>query len=735
MRRSVAAALKVSTSLMVLCGYWALTTTPDYGNGMMLIPVVALLAMPFAEWLHRRFKIFNVATQAVAFTYFLALPVSYASLSLLNWVIALVMFIQVYSLLRIKRRREYGHIYLMAFFLILAACSREPFPSIGLVMTVFLLSSIWSFVMLQIHFEGARNKYFAQADVAPIRPVSSTVIVPTTPRFDWGLMSLTSGISLGALALTAVLFMFVPRIEAGMFGTDTQPSSFRTGLSSEVNLSAGGQITQDTTPVMRVTFPEEPNGQYGGPMYWRATSFTGYMGSSWIRSPIRPEVELGEGFAPLTRTFSSRGSDLVLRRSNPSARREVEQEIYMDIPPQEGLPALPMPIEIQMAGGGKPPRIRWDFHADFTVQLSRSRGGGVNYRVRSELLRPTPEQLRRAPENYREAMDYKNFIMLTHENLREESIQIARNVTRNAPTVYDKAIAIQQYLSGNGFVYSLDVPPMPPNYPIDYFVQTAKEGHCELFASAMALMLRSLEIPTRVASGYRGGDWNEADESYIISADMAHLWVEVFFLGYGWVTFDPSPPSLDDELPATQRLAAAISRYLLRTKMLWYQNVVGYQPEFNLGSIREMGLRIFSLGSEPESEQGVLRPVAIRGISGQIIAALLILAMAGATALSARRFWRRRRQERGLTADQRRALRLYLRLRKRAARVGAEWKGRTAEELRDELIRITGESSETVDEVLSIYNAARFGRRELKPERYSLYRKLVDTWRPAKGHS
>jgi hypothetical protein len=77
---------------------------------------------------------------------------------------------------------------------------------------------------------------------------------------------------------------------------------------------------------------------------------------------------------------------------------------------------------------------------------------------------------------------------------------------------------------------------------VAYFLFERKAGHCEYFASSMALMLRTLGIPARVVNGFRGGEFNSVTDSYIVRGRDAHSWVEAYFPRYGWITFDPTPP-------------------------------------------------------------------------------------------------------------------------------------------------------------------------------------------------
>jgi len=91
--------------------------------------------------------------------------------------------------------------------------------------------------------------------------------------------------------------------------------------------------------------------------------------------------------------------------------------------------------------------------------------------------------------------------------------------------------------------YTLHLPTTAPKDPLANFLFERKEGHCEYFASAMAVMLRSLAIPSRVVNGFRGGEFNDLNGQYVVRASDAHSWVEAYFPGHGWVGFDPTPAS------------------------------------------------------------------------------------------------------------------------------------------------------------------------------------------------
>ena len=108
------------------------------------------------------------------------------------------------------------------------------------------------------------------------------------------------------------------------------------------------------------------------------------------------------------------------------------------------------------------------------------------------------------------------------------------------PTISTRPPPSRIYLKTR-FGYTLQLPRTPVNDPIANFLFERKQGHCEYFASSMAVMLRTLGIPSRVVNGFRSDEFNDLTGNYVVRAKDAHSWVEAYFPGYGWQTFDPTP--------------------------------------------------------------------------------------------------------------------------------------------------------------------------------------------------
>ena len=120
------------------------------------------------------------------------------------------------------------------------------------------------------------------------------------------------------------------------------------------------------------------------------------------------------------------------------------------------------------------------------------------------------------------------------------SYRLARRLTAGAPTTFDAVRGVERYLERN---MRYDERPPERQFPLESFLFRDKIGYCQHFSGAMALLLRMSGIPTRVVSGFSPGvrDAENRDEYRIRDLD-AHSWVEVYFAGIGWVTFDPTPP-------------------------------------------------------------------------------------------------------------------------------------------------------------------------------------------------
>lgn len=720
-------ALRIATGLLFLSGYMALASVREYGTALLGAAVLVLALSPLGERLDRGSTAYRLVTRAISVAYFCFIPLSVFLLSLLPAVIALVVFIQFYTVLHQKEEKSYYHLFLMSFFLLLAACSQAPEASIGPVLLLFLLSTIWSFFALRVAYEAEASRTQVPPDIVRFDEEPLRQAHDHRDPFDLGVVAYVFTMVLCATGLTVAIFFLTPRVEAGLLGRSNAPLS-TTGTQETVRLQSGTTILEDFTPILRAEFPDEPGGRTAVyPLYWRLTTLAKFDGMGWQRAGL---IESGQPGVETARRMHWQPDSYEVKRRRIGEGRLVRQVVYMDEVPLKGVPALDLVQQVAVTGRPRGTRIDWDDAQDFTLLLHRDGARQLHYEAWSEVDEPTPEQLRAASGAY--DLEEEDFALLTEHQLLPETVALTRQITAGAPTNYDKAAALRDYLSGPNYLYSLTLPPLPRDHAIDHFINETRVGHCELFGTAMALMLRSLGIPARVVSGFKGGEFDENDQGYVIRNSMAHLWVEVLFPEYGWVKFDPSPVA--ESAGATgllARMQLAASLYALKARMIWFRDVVGYQGSRTL-DLQDLQFRLFS--SLREFQGRAVNVVAPERLGQGITIAFLLGGVAVALLWFVYRWLvdnaRRRRSPLGhytLTRDQIRAVRMYRALRTRLRRAGVDTAGKTAEELMEAIERSGWVDSAEAEALLTAYNEARFGGRGLERSRLGeLLRALRD---------
>jgi len=153
--------------------------------------------------------------------------------------------------------------------------------------------------------------------------------------------------------------------------------------------------------------------------------------------------------------------------------------------------------------------------------------------------------------------------------------QLAEEITLEATSPLDKARRIENFLRIK-YKYSLDLTWNPGTDPLEEFLFTAKSGHCEYFASAMAVLLRAVDVPTRLVNGFLMGEYNPVGNTYIIRQSDAHSWVEVYLPETGWMEFDPTPPAADQ---LDTGLIAQLHNYADAVGFFWNTYVLTYDSD------------------------------------------------------------------------------------------------------------------------------------------------------------
>ena len=287
-------------------------------------------------------------------------------------------------------------------------------------------------------------------------------------------------------------------------------------------------VAQDTGPVLRVTTNR--------PVYLRTTALDVYSESEeWTNRGIRG--------APIRGTFPL---EVPL---GPIERVQLDVEVR-NLP---GAVLVPAPYQALNVDGPLADRFQYDTsNSTITLDAGATLEPGDTYALEAAIPAPTPEQLADA------AVAPSPRLTALPPNVPEQVRQLAADVVEaaDARTPFDQALAVQDEL--RSWEYSVEPPQGHGGQAMQSFI-TNRIGYCEQYAGTMAVMLRSLGIPARVAVGYTPGQPVDSDGTlYSITNAHAHAWVEVLFTDLGWVAFEPTPRSDGNVLvPSAANIAPA----------------------------------------------------------------------------------------------------------------------------------------------------------------------------------
>ena len=300
-----------------------------------------------------------------------------------------------------------------------------------------------------------------------------------------------------------------------------------TGFSNSVNLGEIGEIQQNSMAVLHVrSYQDKPLPA----LKWRGSALSQFDGTRWFNPPYEDRfVPVINGTVAVRTAVQGRrqGNDLVYRvRVEPVAADTLF------------FAGQPETINVDV------PRLRYGPGGSFHV-FARDGGRALNYGVYAFLPDEWAEvRFTSSPLDGRARQQ-----LLSLPTLDPRIPALAKQMTAGATNDIEQARAIESHLRTD-FGYTLQLPSKPVADPLAYFLFERRKGHCEYFASSMAVMLRTLGIPSRVVTGFQSGTYNPITGWRVIRASDAHSWVEAWLDGRGWTTFDPTPFATGSATPA-----------------------------------------------------------------------------------------------------------------------------------------------------------------------------------------
>lgn len=621
-----------------------------------------------------------VAALAIAYMGFFPVDYYYISGTFLSATVHMVFFLAVLKLLTAKTPRDFGYLKAIAGLELIAAAVLSEGLSFLAYLAVFVLFAIATFASGEVRRAAGAHVVVSRGGLKAL------------PRRLGVVSACLFG---GILFMTVCLFFVLPRTARAAFERFV-PARYRlTGFSNKVTLGEIGRIKQSSAAVMHV---RSYQGEGFLPVKWRGAALSEFDGKTWF-NPVGQEqvVEVDDG-------------EVVVRSATEGAARGPNLVYQVHLEPL---------ISDTLFFAGTVETIKIDVR-----YLRYSRGGGfhvaprfgirgLNYSAYGFL----PNEW--APGRYTAQLPLGALreLLSLPETTDPRIGELAQQMTVGAETPAQKARAIENHLR-HDYGYTLELLSKPVADPLAYFLFERKKGHCEYFASSMAVMLRTLGIPSRVVTGFQSGVYNPMTGWQVIRASDAHSWVEAWIEGRGWTTFDPTP------FDTSGGDAGVLSRLALLTdaaSQFWNDWVMSYDLNHQMAlasRIQESGRTMrftdfddLALALKVHAREGVRYLLFVIGILALIIACALY----GPTAVE---WWKRRAQVRkigGGRSEPSDATILYQQMLALLAKRGVQ---KPAWYTPVEFARVvkTPQMAPLVEEATAAYNELRFGgRRDAAP--------------------
>ena len=543
-----------------------------------------------------------------------------------------------------------GRMYVLTLALFLAATAYRPGVFFALAFVAYVALATVAFIVGHLRWKAEQHGIREQL---------------VTRRFLAGM----TGLSSVTLLVSGLVFLVFPRLSSGWASRGEILATSIAGFADEVSIGEhGSRIYPNPQIVLRVEFPEgTPDDLFS--LHWRGRSYDRFDGVRWSRSNRLPP-SIGS-----QRWYEAWGEG------------RVRQQIYGAPLDVHVLFALHPLLDAQSDN----PRIEplFDNAGDHIYVGS----GAPSYAALSVADRPAPADLREARSGFSPAPAYYTQL----PDLPQRVSDLADSLTQGLDNNYDRATAIDDFFHAE-FNYTLELPSSAQEATLDYFLFERGEGHCEYFSTAMVVLLRSLGVHAREVNGFLGGQWNEFGQYLAVTQNEAHTWVEVWFPGYGWVEFDPTPGGAGGSASTTSWLWPG--RFLFDgLQHRWNKWVLDYDLESQAGLYQRISELFGGQPRESESSPGQA-PGTRTGVDWMT---LLVVVMALSAFILLRRA-QRHPPEVGL----------YLQFRESCHRAGFRADPGVAPlSLLDELARVGHPAHPRARRLVDYYLRSRFGGEEL----------------------
>jgi len=363
--------------------------------------------------------------------------------------------------------------------------------------------------------------------------------------------TLAVGLTMAVVSLPLMVFLFflLPRTQFPLWQFLNVGGPRESGFSERVEPGSAAAVAG----AKRVAFRAECCRIPVEWLYWRGIVLNSFQGIAWVRNEVPPGEEGG-----------------VVRGA------VIRQVIYPEPGRSAFMPALNVPRAIT--------GIRCSRDSDYVFRAAR----GVSGRVRYDAVSIVNSTIapRKEPD--------RAFYLKVPQRLSSDIAGIARSSIVQGRSDEEKISLLESYFRSRKLVYATSGLPVGEQ-SLDDFLLGQGRGNCEFFASSAALLLRLAGVPSRLVGGYLGGEFNDLGGYYVVTEEMAHVWVEAYIAGKGWVLVDPSRWAVN--FPAAR--GGTADSYLQRIRLAldafgyyWNRTVINYDLERQLGVFRDANLRM-----------------------------------------------------------------------------------------------------------------------------------------------
>ena len=464
------------------------------GSGYLDAPTIAFTAavlvlrgLAIGEFI--RLHISPRALTLASLVYMGVFALDYLTLSgkLVDATVHLAFFVTGLKILSVSTRRDRLFMAFVSFAQLVAAAILSVYVNFFVFLACYLFFAIAALTSGEIRRSMRR----------------ATVRARTGQRgFHPRLAALATAVTFGILTLTAGLFFVLPRTADAALSHFIPRHIFTPGFSNQVTLGQTGELQLNARPVLHVSSPSPA--RLAG-VKWRGDGLSHFDGRVW-NNPVPAWEPVG---------IYERRADINTPEQRPPGRY-ITYEVAYDMDDAKALFIAGSPQVVSLYYGSLDRSDTDGYKVPGRIPEGYTYGVYSLLEDPPELAAPAVLGQRLTPEARARNLDLPR--------LDSRIPALARSITAGAATDLDRARAIERHLRSN-YVYSLDMPRRSDD-PLADFLFIHRSGYCEYFASAMAVMLRSIGIPARLATGFQSGIYNSITGFWIVRASDAHAWVE-----------------------------------------------------------------------------------------------------------------------------------------------------------------------------------------------------------------